>query len=692
MPKLTIDGIEVEVPQGTSILQACEELGIEIPRFCYHDRLSVPANCRMCLVDLEKAPKPVASCAMPAGEGMVVHTNTDKIKRARKSVMEFLLINHPLDCPICDQGGECDLQDQAVAYGYDRSRYAEEKRAVKDKELGPLVKTVMTRCIQCTRCVRFGEEIAGVPDLGLLNRGNDVEIGTYVSKLASSELSGNMVDICPVGALTNKPYSFHARPWELRKTETVDVMDGVGSNIRVDARGSEVMRILPRLHEGINEEWISDKTRYAYDGLKYQRLDTPYIRNKKGKLEASTWEDAFSAIKSALRDVKGSEMAALVGDMADCESIKALKDLMSNLGSPNMDCRFDGVMLDGKERSHYLFNSGIAGLEEADAILIIGANPRYEATMVNARIRKQVLHRKVPVGVILNEETDLSYDYEHLGTGPADLEKLLKARSGFIKTLKDAKKPLIILGSGALNRSDADAVQALVSDLADKVGAVSKDWNGYNILHLHASRVGALDLGFLPKGKSGKDFAKITKAAKDGKIKFTYLLGLDDFEDDAFEKSFVVYQGHHGDKGAAHADVILPGVAYTEKDATYVNMEGRPQRAKKAVSAPGEAKEDWKILRALSDILDQTLPYDNIHGLRQAMIKESKVFEKIDVCEPSKWTKAGTSGKLLKSDFSSAMPTNYYQTNVITRASKTMAECVEAFIKNSEPSAKRKKA
>ena len=692
MPKLTIDGIEVEVPQGTSILQACEELGIEIPRFCYHDRLSVPANCRMCLVDLEKAPKPVASCAMPAGEGMVVHTNTDKIKRARKSVMEFLLINHPLDCPICDQGGECDLQDQAVAYGYDRSRYAEEKRAVKDKELGPLVKTVMTRCIQCTRCVRFGEEIAGVPDLGLLNRGNDVEIGTYVSKLASSELSGNMVDICPVGALTNKPYSFHARPWELRKTETVDVMDGVGSNIRVDARGSEVMRILPRLHEGINEEWISDKTRYAYDGLKYQRLDTPYIRNKKGKLEASTWEDAFSAIKSALKDVKGSEMAALVGDMADCESIKALKDLMNNLGSPNMDCRFDGVMLDGKERSHYLFNSGISGLDEADAILIIGANPRYEATMVNARIRKQVLHRKVPVGVILDEQTDLTYEYEYLGKNAQDLEKLSKARSGFIKTLKDAKKPLIILGSGALNRSDADAVQALVSDLADKVGAVSKDWNGYNVLHLHASRVGALDLGFLPKGKSGKDFAKITKAAKDGKIKFTYLLGLDDFEDGTFEKSFVVYQGHHGDKGAGHADVILPGVAYTEKDATYVNMEGRPQRAKKAVSAPGEAKEDWKILRALSDILDQTLPYDNIHGLRQAMIKESKVFEKIDVCEPSKWTKAGTSGKLLKSDFSSAMPTNYYQTNVITRASKTMAECVEAFIKNSEPSAKRKKA
>ncbi len=692
MPKLTIDGIEVEVPQGTSILQACEELGIEIPRFCYHDRLSVPANCRMCLVDLEKAPKPVASCAMPAGEGMVVHTNTDKIKRARKSVMEFLLINHPLDCPICDQGGECDLQDQAVAYGYDRSRYAEEKRAVKDKELGPLVKTVMTRCIQCTRCVRFGEEIAGVPDLGLLNRGNDVEIGTYVSKLASSELSGNMVDICPVGALTNKPYSFHARPWELRKTETVDVMDGVGSNIRVDARGSEVMRILPRLHEGINEEWISDKTRYAYDGLKYQRLDTPYIRNKKGKLEASTWEDAFSAIKSALKDVKGSEMAALVGDMADCESIKALKDLMNNLGSPNMDCRFDGVMLDGKERSHYLFNSGISGLDEADAILIIGANPRYEATMVNARIRKQVLHRKVPVGVILDEQTDLTYEYEYLGKNAQDLEKLSKARSGFIKTLKDAKKPLIILGSGALNRSDADAVQALVSDLADKVGAVSKDWNGYNVLHLHASRVGALDLGFLPKGKSGKDFAKITKAAKDGKIKFTYLLGLDEFEDGTFEKSFVVYQGHHGDKGAGHADVILPGVAYTEKDATYVNMEGRPQRAKKAVSAPGEAKEDWKILRALSDILDQTLPYDNIHGLRQAMIKESKVFEKIDVCEPSKWTKAGTSGKLLKSDFSSAMPTNYYQTNVITRASKTMAECVEAFIKNSEPSAKRKKA
>ena len=509
MPKLTIDGIEVDVPQGTSLLQACEELGIEIPRFCYHDRLSVPANCRMCLVEVEKAPKLAASCALPAGEGMVVHTKSERVQRARKSVMEFLLINHPLDCPICDQGGECDLQDQAYAYGYDRSRYTENKRAVKNKELGPLVNTIMTRCIQCTRCVRFGEEVAGTPDLGLLNRGNDVEIGTYVEKLASSELSGNMVDVCPVGALTNKPYAFNARPWELRKTETIDVMDGVGSNIRVDARGSEVMRILPRLHESINEEWISDKTRYVYDGLKYQRLDTPYIRNKKGTLEKASWADAFDAIKKATKGLKGSEMAALVGDLADCESIKALKDLMHNLGSGNLDCRFDGVALDGKNRSQYIFNSGIAGLEEADAILIIGANSRYEATMVNARIKKQTLHRKVPVGVFLDEQADLTYPYEYLGSGPADLEKFVKARSGFIKTLKDANKPLIIIGAGALNRSDSEAVQALVSDLADKVGAVTKDWNGYNILHQHASRVGALDLGFLPKGRGGKDFSQI---------------------------------------------------------------------------------------------------------------------------------------------------------------------------------------
>ena len=688
MPVLTIDGIEVEVEKGTSILQACEKLGIEIPRFCYHDRLSVPANCRMCLVDLEKAPKPVASCAMPCGDGMVVHTKNEKVQKARKGVMEFMLINHPLDCPICDQGGECDLQDQAVAYGFDRTRYAEAKRAVKDKELGPLIKTIMTRCIHCTRCVRFGEEIAGVPDMGLLNRGADVEIGTYVEKAVASELSGNMIDVCPVGALTSKPYAFHARPWELKKTHTIDVMDAVGSNIRVDVKGREVMRVLPSLHEGINEEWISDKTRFSYDGLKYRRLDRPYVRNKKGKLEEATWEEAFDAIFDAMKKVTPEQMAAIVGDMADCESIKALKDLMVDLGVTNLDCRIDGADLDASNRGSYLFNTTIEGLDEADAILIIGANPRVEATMVNARIKKANYNRKVPVALIGKDQPDLSYPYEYLGAGAESVEALLKARSGFAKTLKDAKNPVIILGTGALTRSDAQAVQAIVAKLADKIGAIRDDWNGYNILHTDAARVGALDLGFVP-GEGGKSYAQIIKAAEKGDIKFTYLLGVDTADVARLEKSFVVYQGHTGDLGAHEADVILPGVAYTEKNATYVNMEGRVQQARKAGDAPGDAKDDWRIIRALSDVLGLTLPYDDLSSLRQAMDDDNNIFNVLDEVVPAQWKGAGAEGKLGKAPFESIISTNYYQTNVIARASKTMAECVETFTKQTD---KRKSA
>ena len=688
MPVLTIDGIEVEVEKGTSILQACEKLGIEIPRFCYHDRLSVPANCRMCLVDLEKAPKPVASCAMPCGDGMVVHTKNEKVQKARKGVMEFLLINHPLDCPICDQGGECDLQDQAVAYGFDRTRYAEAKRAVKDKELGPLIKTIMTRCIHCTRCVRFGEEIAGVPDMGLLNRGADVEIGTYVEKAVASELSGNMIDVCPVGALTSKPYAFHARPWELKKTHSIDVMDAVGSNIRVDVKGREVMRVLPSLHEGINEEWISDKTRFSYDGLKYRRLDRPYVRNKKGKLEEATWEEAFDAIFDAMKKVTPEQMAAIVGDMADCESIKALKDLMVDLGVTNLDCRIDGADLDASNRGSYLFNTTIEGLDEADAILIIGANPRVEATMVNARIKKANYNRKVPVALIGKDQPDLTYPYEYLGAGAESVEALLKARSGFAKTLKDAKNPVIILGTGALTRSDAQAVQAIVAKLADKIGAIRDDWNGYNILHTDAARVGALDLGFVP-GKGGKSYAQIIKAAEKGDIKFTYLLGVDTADVARLEKSFVVYQGHTGDLGAHEADVILPGVAYTEKNATYVNMEGRVQQARKAGDAPGDAKDDWRIIRALSDVLGLTLPYDDLSSLRQAMDDDNNIFNVLDEVVPAQWKGAGAEGKLGKAPFESVISTNYYQTNVIARASKTMAECVETFTKQTD---KRKSA
>lgn len=686
MPKLTIDGVEIDVPAGTSVLQACEELGIEIPRFCYHDRLSVPANCRMCLVEMEKAPKLIASCAMPVGEGMTIHTKTDRVKQARKNVMEFMLINHPLDCPICDQGGECDLQDQAVAYGYDRSRYAENKRAVKDKDLGPLVSTVMTRCIHCTRCLRFGEEIAGINDMGLLNRGNDVEIGTYIEKAVESELSGNLVDVCPVGALTSKPYQYNARPWELRKTETIDVMDAVGSNIRVDTRGREVLRVLPRLHEDINEEWISDKTRYACDGLKYQRLDKPYVRDSKGKLKPASWEEAFEAIAGVTEKLKGSEIAALVGDMADCESIKALKDLMKAFGSDNIQCQTEGEDISLESRSSYLFNTGISGLEEADAILLIGTNPRVEATMVNARIKKQVLHRKVPVGLILDSQPDLTYTYDYLGAGPETLESLTTARSGFAKILKDSKNPVLIVGDSVLKRSDAQAIQAIAAKLAEKVGAIRDDWNGYNILHTKASRVGALDLGFVGK----KSVSEIAKEASKGTIKALYLLGADDIDPKEFGKTFIIYQGHHGDVGAHHADVILPGSAYTEKEGLYVNMEGRVQRARKAVFAPGEAKEDWKIIRALSDVLGKTLAYNNLHELRQAMIKDNPIFGEFNQLFAHEWKGAGKEGKTLKSAFVSDIR-NYYQTNAIARASKTMAECTHTFIEN-QGKQQRKKA
>lgn len=678
MPKLTIDGIEIEVEKGTSILQACEQLGKEIPRFCYHDKLSVPANCRMCLVEMEKAPKLVASCAMPCGDGMIIHTGSDKVKKGRKGVMEMLLINHPLDCPICDQAGECDLQDQSVAYGFDRSRYAEAKRAVKDKELGPLVKTIMTRCIHCTRCIRFGEEIAGVEQLGILNRGNDVEIGTYIEAMIESELSGNLVDVCPVGALTNKPYAYKARPWELRKTETIDVLDAVGSNIRVDARGDEVMRILPRLHEEVNEEWISDKTRYSLDGLRYQRLDRPYVRNNKGKLEAATWEEAFDVVYKKLQKVDGKEIAAIAGDLADCESMKALKDFMDEVGCTTFEARLDGAEVDMNDRSSYIFNSGIAGIEKADAILLVGTNPRHEATMVNARIRKAFLLNKAKIGLVHGDILDLTYDYEYLGAGTETLEALIKDKDGFAKTFKEAKNPMIILGAGALNRNDAMAVQDLASTLLKKANGVREDWNGYNILHTAASRVGAFDLGFVSKNKKS-NLKTILKDIESKKTKFVYLLNADDFDVKALKNAFVVYQGHHGDAAALVADVILPGVAYTEKNATYVNTEGRVQRTKQAVHTVGEAKEDWKIIRALAEYCDVTLPYNSLFELRAEMEDTNAVFENIDCLVASPFKGAGEKGTTLKQGFVSPI-TNYYQTNSISRASKVMAECVQTFL------------
>jgi len=675
MPKLTIDGREIEVEAGLTVIQACELAGVEIPRFCYHERLTVAGNCRMCLVEMERAPKPIASCAMPVAEGMVIMTDTPTVKKARKGVMEFLLINHPLDCPICDQGGECDLQDQAMAYGFDRSRYDENKRAVPDKHMGPLIKTIMTRCIHCTRCVRFSTEVAGIEEMGALGRGEHLEI-TTLEKAVSSELSGNLVDVCPVGALTSKPYAFAARSWELRKTDSVDVLDAVGSNIRVDCRGREVMRVLPRLHEEINEEWIADKTRYACDGLRQQRLDRPYARNAEGKLQAASWDEAFAAIAGKLGGLKGEQIAAIAGDLCDAESMLALKDLMAGLGSANLDCRQDGAKLDTRTRAGYLFNSGIAGIEQADAVLLVGTNPRWEAPMINARLRKRFLAGGLPIGLI-GVPADLSYQVDYLGAGPETLTELADGKGAFAKALKAAERPMIVLGSAALRRPDGAAVLALGRKVAEIFGMVKDGWNGFNLLHNAAARVGGLDLGFVP-GEGGRDLAGILEGAGSGEIKAVFLLGADEIDMAALGKAFVIYQGHHGDAGAHRADVILPGAAYTEKNGTYVNTEGRVQLGRLAGFPPGDAREDWAILRALSEVVGQRLPYDNLGQLRQCLIALNPIFAAVDQIESAEWAPFGEEGRLGTEPFVAALD-NYYMTDPISRASETMAQCSQAL-------------
>ena len=677
MPKLTIDDREIEVPAGVTVLQACELAGVEIPHFCYHERLSVAGNCRMCLVEMERAPKPIASCAMPVGEGMVIRTDTDGVRKARKGVMEFLLINHPLDCPICDQGGECDLQDQAMAYGFDRSRYAENKRAVRDKYMGPLIETIMTRCIQCTRCVRFATEIAGVDEMGLVNRGEHAEI-TTLERAIESELSGNLVDVCPVGALTAKPYAFKARPWELRKTSSVDVMDAVGSNIRVDSRGREVMRVLPRLHEAINEEWISDKTRHACDGLGRQRLDQPYVRGLDGKLQPAGWDDAFKTIAGELEGRAGAEVAALAGDLCDAESMLALKDLMAGFGSPHLDCRQDGAKLDPRARAGYLFNTTIAGIEQADAALLVGTNPRWEAALINARLRKRFLMGGFSVGAI-GAPLDLTYPVEQLGEGPQALADLVAGKGAFAELLKAAERPMIVLGMGALTRPDGTALLALARQAAETFGMLRDDWNGFNVLHGAAARVAGLDLGFVP-GDGGLDTAGILDAAQAGRMKVVFLLGADEIDMTRLGKAFVVYQGHHGDAGAHRADVILPGSAYTEKNGTYVNTEGRVQLGCAAGFPPGEAREDWTILRALSAAIGRPLPYDNLGELRRRLIEVNPLFAALDRIEPAPWEPFGAAGPLDPAPFGLPVE-NFYMTDPISRASETMAKCTEALLR-----------
>ncbi|MGQ3297994.1 NADH-quinone oxidoreductase subunit NuoG [Reyranella sp.] len=676
MPKVKIDGVEIEVPAGITVLQACELAGVEIPRFCYHDRLSIAGNCRMCLVEVKPGPpKPQASCALPVADKQEIFTQTPTVQKARKGVMEFLLINHPLDCPICDQGGECDLQDQAMAYGFDRSRYHENKRAVPDKELGPLVKTSMNRCIHCTRCIRFATEVAGVEQLGATGRGESMEVTTYVEQALSTELAGNLVDLCPVGALTSKPYAFEARPWELTKTESVDVLDALGSNIRIDTRGAQVMRVLPRLNDDVNEEWISDKTRHAIDGLRHQRLDRPYVRIK-GKLVASTWDEAFAAIAAKLNGLDGGKIAAIVGDQCDAESMVALKDLMAALGSPNLDCRQDGAKIDGP-RGSYIFNAGVRGIDQADAILLIGTNPRTEAPVLNARIRKRYLHGKCPVASIGTAE-DLTYPVERLGAGPATLRELVDGKLGFFEKLKDAKNPLIVVGMGALAREDGAAVLAMAYELAGKLNAVRDDWNGFAVLHTAAARVGGLDLGLVP-GEGGRDVAGILESCQKKEIEAVFLLAADEIDTTKLGKAFVIYQGHHGDAGAHRADVILPGAAYTEKPGIYVNTEGRVQVGRRAGYPPGDAREDWAILRALSERLGKTLPYDTLHQVRSRLVAVNKVFAAIDQQAPGAWGPVGKPGATTDAPLKSAVP-NFYMTCPISRASKTMADCMASRV------------
>jgi NADH-quinone oxidoreductase subunit G len=676
MPKqLIIDGKLIEVEDGLTLIQACEQAGVEIPRFCYHERLSIAGNCRMCLVEVVGSPKPVASCAMGVndlppnkdGSPKVINTRSPMVKKAREGVMEFLLINHPLDCPICDQGGECDLQDQAMAYGFGASRFDENKRAVEEKYLGPLIKTHMTRCIHCTRCVRFMTEVAGVEELGAIGRGEDMEITTYLEHGLASELSANVNDLCPVGALTHRPWAFIYRPWELRKTESVDVMDAVGSNIRVDARGREVLRILPRNNDAVNEEWISDKTRYVADGLKVQRLDRPYIR-KNGRLEPAGWDETLALVGARLKAAKPQRIAAIAGDLAGAEEMFALKDLLGRLGCGNIDCRQDGGKLDPRlGRASYLFNSTIQGIERADAILLVGTNPRLEAAVLNARIRKRWRQAGVAVGLI-GQQVDLTYPCEYLGGGPQTLAEVLDGRHSFAGVLKAAQRPLVIVGAAAAARADGLAVLSAAAKVAlDAAGGKEAGWTPFNVLHCAAGRVGGLDLGFVPDN-GGLDLMGLDVA---------YLLGADEIDMKRLGGAFVVYQGSHGDAGAERADVVLPGSAYTEKSATYVNIEGRAQTTARAAFPPGDAKEDWAIIRALSAHVGQKLPYDTLPALRAAMYKQVPALARLDAVEHADIkgveALAAIGGKLGMEPFAVAIA-DFYLTNPIARASAVMAE------------------
>lgn len=668
MAKVIINGAEHQVADGITIIQACESAGIEIPRFCYHERLAIAGNCRMCLVEVEgMPPKPVASCAMPINEGMKIKTDSPMVKKAREGVMEFLLANHPLDCPICDQGGECDLQDQAFQYGGGKSHYHEHKRAVVDKNMGPLVKTTMTRCIHCTRCVRFVEDVAGTCEIGAVNRGESMEITTYLEKSIKSELSGNIIDLCPVGALTSKPYAFKARSWELKKCETIDVMDAVGSNIRIDWRGIEIMRILPRLNEEINEEWISDKTRFVYDGLKYQRLDKPYLKQD-GKLKSVEFSDAYKAIAEKLKSLQGAQIAALSGEVSSAEEIFALKKLMEKLGSKNFDCRINGEKLSSKNRSSFLFNTSISGIEEADACLIVGANPRKDAPILNARIRKRFLSKKLKIAAIGVEE-DLTYSYQNLGNDIALLNDILDGKNAFAEVLKNAKKPMLILGSDAVSRADGAAVLSVCQQIAEKYNLTQDDFNGFNFLAKSTGLINGLEVGF-----DGSETAQILAKCASGEIKAVILHALDDIDFEKLKGVFVIYIGSHGDKAAHVADVILPAQAYSEKDAFYVNLEGRLQSTKRAVFAPLLAADDVEIIANIAAQLGYDFGFKNRESAKDELAKSYEVFANLDQITKAKWLAEKFDGKL-NGEKLSVKDYDFYLTNAIARASRTLNKC-----------------
>lgn len=658
MPKLKVDGIEVEVPQGATVLQACEIAGKEIPRFCYHERLSIAGNCRMCLVEVKPGPpKPQASCALPAADNQEVFTTSPMVKQAREGVMEFLLINHPLDCPICDQGGECDLQDQSVAYGKGHSRYTENKRAVTEKYMGPIVKTIMTRCIQCTRCVRFAEEVAGVEEIGAIYRGEDMQITSYLEQAVTSELSGNVVDLCPVGALTSKPYAYEARPWELKKTLAIDVMDAVGTNIRLDSRGRQVLRCVPRINEDVNEEWASDKTRHHVDGLVRRRLDKPFIR-KGGKLVPVSWDEAFAAIKAVSA---GSSVAAVAGDQLDCETMYAAKAMLAAMGSTLLEGRQTGMDYDTSSLGAVNFNTTIAGVEQADAILLVGTNLRWEAPLVNTRIRKAI--KKGAKVYAIGPETDLTYKVEWLGSELSLLGNLPEAAA---ELFRNAAKPMVIVGGGALKGGHGAALK-----FASEFNLVRDGWNGFNVVHMAAARMGGLMLGYAQKG----GIADLADA------KLTFFLGADEVDFTKFA-GFKVYVGHHGDQGAHHADVILPGVTYAEKSGTWVNLEGRVQRGERAVFAPGDAREDWTIFRALSEVLGHTLPFDSLAGLREAMATEVPALRSPGLATFA-WNPPSIDGAA-QGDLAGYPIKDFYLTNAICRASPTMQRCSAELIHGEE--------